>query len=215
MSRQKSATLEHQDLLLITLRDKFQYFIIGVIVLLFALIGVFSFAQRGLVTTTTKAMNDNQTVKLEKLGTNNLVKAMQQPAAVTGGGTYTVQQGDDLWNIAEKKLGSGILAYQIAQANNIANPNVISAGQTLTLPKLQAEVTAPDQSTGQITDEAASTQRVTNSNTSYTVHDGDSLWLIAQAQYGDGNAWVKLAQVNNITNPNLIFSGNVLVIPRS
>lgn len=42
---------------------------------------------------------------------------------------YVVQRGDTLWAIASKYLGSGTKYPQIAQENNIPNPNLIYPGQ--------------------------------------------------------------------------------------
>lgn len=42
---------------------------------------------------------------------------------------YVVQRGDTLWAIASKYLGSGTKYPQIAQENNIKNPNLIYPGQ--------------------------------------------------------------------------------------
>lgn len=53
-----------------------------------------------------------------------------------------------------------------------------------------------------------------NGNTYYIVKSNDSLWDIAQKVYNDGYQWVKIAKANNLTNPDMIFSGNVLTIPR-
>ncbi|MFI5265695.1 MAG: LysM peptidoglycan-binding domain-containing protein [Candidatus Levyibacteriota bacterium] len=58
----------------------------------------------------------------------------------------------------------------------------------------------------------AQTQKITGKT--YTVKAGDDLWNIAVRAYGDGYKWVDIARVNNLSNPNLIFSDNVLVIPR-
>lgn len=53
------------------------------------------------------------------------------PAGGSAGGSYTVQRGDTLGGIAARHGTS----YQvIAQANGIANPNLIYPGQTLTIP---------------------------------------------------------------------------------
>ncbi len=48
--------------------------------------------------------------------------------------TYTVKQGDTLWNISKKNLGQGAKYREIASLNNIANPNLIFPGQVLTMP---------------------------------------------------------------------------------
>lgn len=50
--------------------------------------------------------------------------------------TYTVKSGDCLWNIAKKYLGDGSRYNEIYSLNKdkITNPNLIYAGQVLTLP---------------------------------------------------------------------------------
>jgi nucleoid-associated protein YgaU len=50
----------------------------------------------------------------------------------------------------------------------------------------------------------------------YTVKTGDTLWLIAKMQYGDGSQWQAIYNANTATigpNPNLIVPGMVLVMP--
>lgn len=48
--------------------------------------------------------------------------------------SYTVVHGDDLWNIAVKEYGNGYRWSDIAKANKLENPNVIHAGNVLTMP---------------------------------------------------------------------------------
>ena len=49
----------------------------------------------------------------------------------------------------------------------------------------------------------------------YTVKEGDCLWNIAKKFYGNGSAYTKIydANTNKIANPNLIYPGQVFVIP--
>lgn len=47
--------------------------------------------------------------------------------------SYTVVKGDCLWTICKKFYGDGSLAYKLATANGIKNPNLIYPGQVLTL----------------------------------------------------------------------------------
>ena len=49
----------------------------------------------------------------------------------------------------------------------------------------------------------------------YTVKKGDCLWNIAKQFYGKGSEYTKIfdANTNQIVNPNLIYVGQVLVIP--
>ena len=51
--------------------------------------------------------------------------------------------------------------------------------------------------------------------TTYTVKRGDCLWNIAKKIYGDGTKWRKIYNANKakISNPNLIYPGQVFKIP--
>jgi len=51
------------------------------------------------------------------------------------------------------------------------------------------------------------------SGTTYTVVPGDTLWGISEAYYGTGTRYPEIAAANGIENPNLIFPGQVFVIP--
>ena len=53
--------------------------------------------------------------------------------------------------------------------------------------------------------------------TTYTVKKGDCLWNIAKKMYGNGADYKKIASANGgkIKNPNLIYPGQVLTIPKA
>lgn len=44
----------------------------------------------------------------------------------------------------------------------------------------------------------------------YTVKKGDTLWAIAKKQLGDGKKYTELAKINKISNPNLVYPGQVI-----
>ena len=115
---------------------------------------------------------------------------------------YTVKKGDNLWKIAENIYGSGYNWVDIAQENNLTNPDLLAVGQELNIPK--AEIIQPE----------ITVFGTTITGDSYTVAEGDHLWGIAVRAYGDGYQWVKIAQENNLDNPNLIHPGNVLKLSR-
>lgn len=48
--------------------------------------------------------------------------------------TYTVESGDTLWAIAERFYGDGNRYHEIANASGVDNPDLINAGQVLTIP---------------------------------------------------------------------------------
>lgn len=143
---------------------------------------------------------------------------------------YTVAEGDTLWKISEKIYGTGFNWQQIADANNIENPNNIEKGMTLNIPKLtptagkvspttapvvtqvMEEKASPSPSTGM--EKVEPTKKPTANDKEYVVKTGDSLWKIAIAQYGDGYKWVEIAKANKLTHPDIIHAGNRLAIPR-
>jgi nucleoid-associated protein YgaU len=120
--------------------------------------------------------------------------------------TYTVKAGDYLWSIAEKIYGSGYNWVDIANANKLQNPNVLLAGTNLAIPDVKPRTLT-------VQNNAISQPNPITGN-SYVVVKGDYLWNIAVRAYGDGYKWTEIAKANNLTNPSLIFSGNVLKLPR-
>lgn len=49
--------------------------------------------------------------------------------------SYTVVKGDTLWDIAVRAYGDGYKWVEIASMNKLENPNIIHAGNVLTLPR--------------------------------------------------------------------------------
>lgn len=112
-------------------------------------------------------------------------------STVTTAASYTVKAGDTLSAIAAKY---GTTYQALASTNSISNPNEIYVGQVI---KVSATATAASS-------QAASS---TNSNGSYTVKSGDTLYGIALA---NGLNWQTLAKQNGISDPNVIFVGQKL-----
>jgi LysM repeat protein len=113
------------------------------------------------------------------------------------GNIYIVQPGDTLSQIARR---FNTTVTTLAQLNGIVNINSIQVGQRLQLPVdggSPATPTAPTPVPPQET---------------YFVQPGDSLYKIA-VRYRVTVA--RLAEVNQISNPNRIFVGQRLVIPQS
>ena len=104
-------------------------------------------------------------------------------------GTYTVKSGDTLSAIAND---FGVTVDQLVRWNNISNPNLITVGQIL-----------------YFSDKSSSGS---GSGITYVVQAGDTLSGIA-ARFGTTVA--NLVSLNNISDPNLIYVGQVLKIPSS
>ncbi|MCQ2969358.1 MAG: LysM peptidoglycan-binding domain-containing protein [Clostridium sp.] len=93
-----------------------------------------------------------------------------------------MEDGDTLSSIAVK---FSTTVADLVSLNNISNPNLIYVGQILSIP-----------SSGNI-------------SRTYTVQSGDTLSSIATKF---GTTVANLVSLNNISNPNLIYVGQVLYI---
>ncbi|MEA3459550.1 MAG: LysM peptidoglycan-binding domain-containing protein [Chloroflexota bacterium] len=106
------------------------------------------------------------------------------PTPAPGGFPYTVRGGDTLFSIAQR---FGTTVEAIAQLNGITRPEILFAGQRLTIPG-----------------EAPSKGAV------HIVQRGETLFSIA-LKYG--TTVEAIASANRIFNPDFIFVGQRLVIP--
>jgi nucleoid-associated protein YgaU len=125
--------------------------------------------------------------------------------------THTVDQGESLWEIAEKYYLSGYNWIDIAEANNLSNPDILEPGQELTIPDSERKTITVTElpETGIVED-------IEIEGDTYTVTEGDSLSKIAIRAYGDMFDWTKIWSANRdqISNPNIIEPGMELKIPR-
>jgi LysM repeat protein len=87
-------------------------------------------------------------------------------------------------------------------------------------PVIQAPVTAPEQrpqQTGRTRNPPVASYKVPTTipreGVNYTIRWGDTLWDIAEAFYRNPWLYPRIAQHNNIRNPNLIISGRTIRIP--
>ncbi len=121
--------------------------------------------------------------------------APTSPASVPVGGEtiHVVQRGETLARIAARY---GVTVKQIADLNNITNPNLIYTGQKLRIP---APSTVATPAAGQ-----------TSGTRTYTVRAGDTLVSIATRF---GVTVQAIQQLNNLPSPDQIYTGQVLKIP--
>lgn len=146
---------------------------------------------------------------LEEL-TDQDIKLIEEEGKLVPAGLpqeYVVQKGEDLWKISEKFYLSGYNWVDVAKENGLKNPNLLEAGQKITLPKVEAKQPTATQI------EVVETKK-TIAGDSYEVQKGDDLWNIALRAYGDGYQWARIAQTNKLANPNIIHPGNKLSLPR-
>lgn len=111
-----------------------------------------------------------------------------QPAPVLESitNTYKVQSGDTLSGIA---LHFGTSVNELVKKNNIKNPNLIFAGQVLTIP--------------------STIKLGLSEGIEYTVRPGDTLSQIA---VNFGTTVNQLQALNRITNPDLIMAGQKIMV---
>lgn len=123
--------------------------------------------------------------------------------ADSSNGYYTVQSGDTLSGIA---LKFSTTSSKLAQLNSLSNPNLIYVGQRLLVNQgSDSNSSSSDQSSSATTNTEASAA-------SYTVKSGDTLSGIA-SQY---NTTVnQIVSLNQLSNPNLIYVGQVLKLKNS
>ncbi len=126
--------------------------------------------------------------------------------------THTVSQSENLWQIAEKYYLSGYNWVDIAEANDLVNPNLLVVGQELVIPDAERMTMTVSE-----LPETGVGEEVEITGDRYTVEEGDSLSKIAIKAYGDMFQWPKIWGENRdqIANPNLIVPGMVLEIPRN
>lgn len=105
---------------------------------------------------------------------------------------YTVKRGDNLWNISRRY---GVTVQNILDCNTINNPNLIYPGQ-----KIRICVSS---------NSSSNNSNNNNQETTYVVKKGDTLWEISRRY----NTTVRyLVERNNISNPNLIYPGQIIRI---
>ena len=122
---------------------------------------------------------------------------------------HAVIKGEHLWELAKKYYDDGYKWVNIAQANKLANPNIIHPGNKLTIPKIEVAEKPAEKLEARIKALGGEIE-----GNEYTVQKGDDLCKIALRAYGDCTKGWEIAQVNNLKNPNLIHTGNVLQLPR-
>ncbi|MBN2470222.1 MAG: LysM peptidoglycan-binding domain-containing protein [Anaerolineae bacterium] len=140
-----------------------------------------------------------------------------QPAATQV--YHTVQRGETLRVIGERY---GIGWQQIAERNNIPNPNRILVGQQLVIPTAgpapAGDAAAPPVETVSAVPPApapapaVTTAPATTAPRTHVVQPGEYLSSIARRY---GVSWTEIARANNIVDPNRVLVGQSLVIPGS
>jgi len=132
-------------------------------------------------------------------------------ADVTPATAYVVKSGDNLWNLAKK---NHLSVSELAAANNLKAGTALRPGQKLIIPgKASAGGTAAAAASTAKTTSAPTTaaaSKPAGDTITHTVKMGEALGTIAR-KYGVRQGDIAVA--NNITDPQKITAGQVLIIP--
>jgi LysM repeat protein len=120
-----------------------------------------------------------------------------------GEGTYTVEEGDTLYDIAQR---FEVSVEALMEANDITDPASLSIGQTLVIPG-QEPGRVPE---GTPTPEGETPTATPSAEGVYIVQEGDYPGSIAE-QFGVSVE--ELMEVNGITDPTSLIVGQELIIP--
>ncbi len=141
-----------------------------------------------------------QRLLVNQNSSSNSSSSSQSSSAATNtdasAASYTVKSGDTLSTIASQH---NTTVNQIVLLNQLSNPNLIYVGQVLKLKN------------NQTTNSSSATSSSTAATTAgtYTVKAGDTLSAIA-SRYSTSSS--TLASLNSLSNPNLIYVGQVLKV---
>jgi LysM repeat protein len=120
-------------------------------------------------------------------------------------GQHLVAPGDNLYRIA---LQYNVTVDQMAQANNITNPDLILAGSTLTVPcPLPATAVPAADTSGQ-----GGVTTTTGGQTTYIVEPGDNLYRIS-IRFGVTMSSLMTANGLTPSTINFLRAGQQLIIP--
>lgn len=129
----------------------------------------------------------NTTVKNTLLATAGAAAAFGGATAVASADSVTIKAGDTLFSIAAEH---GVSVNDLAQINNVTDPNMIFVGETLELsddasqPAAQAETS--NEST-EVAELAQGSRQVSDASNSYPA--GQCTWFVKNAAPWVGNNW--------------------------
>lgn len=88
-----------------------------------------------LVSMSLKQFRDYGTKTCQISGNTALVIPSRETSGAPSQKTYTVQDGESLWEVAKRCYGDGSRYQELQAANHITDPNAPPAGQMITIPR--------------------------------------------------------------------------------
>ena len=154
--------------------------------------------------------------KSSVIGSQVADKAQSKPSSSSSNrsanplGEYVVKSGDTLSEISLKQLGTSTRWKEIEKLNGVS-ANQLKVGLKLRLP--MGRTTTAAAASKPVAAAKTIAAKATRAGGAYRVSEGDSLWLIAQRQLGDGSRWAEIAALNSSINPDKLVVGTKLSLP--
>jgi LysM repeat protein len=183
-------------------------------------------------------VNVTKSAGLMDISFDLLLPNSRYPFAVYTDGYHAAEYYIDLLQDLkeEQKKFQFILSRSTPSGNNLHNTNVTVTMEDLTITDdakegmdAKASVKLKEwrtygtktvklntaTNTATVTEEREQSADAPTGGTTYTVQKGDSLWKIAKQFYGDGSQYTKIYNANTgtLSDPNKIYTGQVLTIP--
>lgn len=153
-----------------------------------------------IIVTHTPTAGASATSDLLATPTDAFFNATGEPQEVSAECLYIVKSGETLLGIANR---NGVTVSALRSANNITG-DLIHVGDELVIPDCDAESVTPTP--------GSSPTPVPSGFESYTVQSGDTLFSIAQR---NGTTVQAIVDANDLSNPNALSIGDVLLIPKN
>jgi len=158
--------------------------------------------------------------------TNTVSDIKTEISNVVPAKTVTVEKGESLSSIAKRELGNADLWPKLVEENKLKS-STVEVGQKLIIPVVatpstvtaQAPKVSPSPVVTKAPDAKISTpaEKAQPKSGEYKVVEGDTLWEIALAQYGDPSMWKEIASINGVKNNSLgnplIYTGTIIKLP--
>lgn len=141
--------------------------------------------------------------------------------------THMIKKGDTLWTIAQEHYGDAHLHTKLEEFNKgrVGEDGALYPGATLLIPPrdvlLGKRKPLPSDASPQVAAKPEPLKAATKPEPakaapparSYTVKSGDTLAVISQRTLGTAKRWKEIADLNKLSDPDVVVVGAVLKIP--
>ncbi|NRA75710.1 MAG: LysM peptidoglycan-binding domain-containing protein [Planctomycetes bacterium] len=122
--------------------------------------------------------------------------------------TVIIKEGDSLWRIASRNLGSGLRWTELIELNpGLSEGTKLQPGQKLKIP-------AKGAITRRTTSTASPSLVVPAGFRSILIREGDTLYDLAIEELGSSSRWVEIQRANPGIDPGRLPVGKKILIPR-